>query len=166
MGLTLSQQTQLRKRAAKEAANTAPAALMDGLNQYELMLAKLQQDQLRLRQIQSIQSKCLLKAQLIGEYKPYIDGVLSAGRGAQDDVVTTIMLWRFDAGDWDAGLDVAAYVLKHGLKMANRFDRTSGCLIAEEVAENAIKAQKADNLYDVKLERAFERHQDRGLVAA
>mgnify|MGYP001117230537 CR=1 FL=1 len=57
MGLTLSQQNQLRKRAAKEAASAAPAALMEGLNQYELMLAKLQQDQLRLRQIQSIQSK-------------------------------------------------------------------------------------------------------------
>ncbi|CAB5722232.1 Phage small terminase subunit [Pseudomonas putida] len=164
MALTLSQQTQLRKRAAKEAASTAPAALMDGLNQYELMLAKLQQDQLRLRQIQSIQSKCLLKAQLIGEYKPYIDGVLSAGRGAQDDVVTTIMLWRFDAGDWDAGLDVAAYVLEHGLKMANRFDRTSGCLIAEEVAENALRAQKADKPFPIEvLQRTAELTKDQDM---
>lgn len=157
MGLTLSQQNQLRKRAAKDAAHTAPAALMDGLSSYELMLAKLQQDQLRLKQVQSFQHKALVKAELIGEYKPYIDGVLSAGRGAQDDVVTTIMLWRFDAGDWMRGLDIAAYVLKHGLKMANRFNRTAGCLIAEEVAETALKAQKASESFPIEvLQRAAD----------
>ena len=149
MSLTLAQRTQLRKRAALEAASTAPAALMDGLSNYELMLAKLQQDQLRLQQVQSTQHKALVKAELLGEYKPYIDGVLSAGRGAQDDVVTTVMLWRFDAGDWAAGLDVAGYVLQHGLKMPNRFNRSTGCLVAEEVAEAALKAQKAGESFPI-----------------
>ncbi|WP_065759681.1 phage terminase small subunit [Pseudomonas defluvii] len=149
MSLTLAQRTQLRKRAAQEAALTAPTALMDGLSNYELMLAKLQQDQLRLQQVQSTQHKALVKAELLGEYKPYIDGVLSAGRGAQDDVVTTVMLWRFDAGDWTGGLDVAVYVLQHGLKMPNRFNRTTGCLVAEEVAEAALKAQKAGESFPI-----------------
>lgn len=149
MSLTLAQRTQLRKRAAQEAALSAPAALMDGLSNYELMLAKLQQDQLRLQQVQSTQHKALVKAELLGEYKPYIDGVLSAGRGAQDDVVTTVMLWRFDAGDWAGGLDVAGYVLQHGLKMPNRFNRTTGCLVAEEVAEAALKSQKAGESFPI-----------------
>lgn len=149
MTLTLAQRTQLRKRAAQEAALTAPAALMDGLSTYELMLAKLQQDQLRLQQVQSTQHKALVKAELLGEYKPYIDGVLSDGRGAQDDVVTTVMLWRFDAGAWADGLDVAAYVLRHGLKMPNRFNRTTGCLVAEEVAEAALKSQKAGESFPI-----------------
>jgi hypothetical protein len=80
MALTLAQRTQLRKRAAQEAARTAPAALMDGLTSYELMLAKLQQDQLRLKQVQSQRDKAKLKAELLPDYVPYVDGVLSAAK--------------------------------------------------------------------------------------
>lgn len=142
MALTLAQQTQLRKRAAKEAAAVAPAAMMEGATTYEVMLAKLQQDQFRLKQVQSGEAKGQLKAELLPEYVPYINGVLEAGQGAQDDVVVTVMVWRFDAGDFDGGLDVAAYVLQHNLKMPDRFNRTTGCVVAEEVATAALKAQK------------------------
>nr|WP_239691087.1 phage terminase small subunit [Pseudomonas sp. NFPP07] len=56
------------------------------------MLAKLQQDQFRLKQVQSTQRKAVVKATMLGEYVPYIEGVLSAGQGAQDDVLGTIMV--------------------------------------------------------------------------
>jgi len=138
MALTLAQRTQLRKRAAQEAARTAPAALMDGLTSYELMLAKLQQDQLRLKQVQSQQNKAKVKAELLPDYVPYVDGILAAGQGAQDDVLVTIMVWRFDAGDYAGGLDIAEYVISHNLQTPNRFNRTTGCLVAEEVAEAAL----------------------------
>ena len=111
MALTLAQRNQLRKRAAREAAATAPAALMDGATGYEVMLAKLQQDQFRLKQVQSQEGKAKLKTEMLPEYVPYVDGVLSAGQGAQDDVITTIMVWRFDASDFAGGLQVAEYVL-------------------------------------------------------
>lgn len=147
MALTLAQRTQLRKRAAQEAARTAPAALMDGLTSYELMLAKLQQDQLRLKQVQSQWDKAKLKAELLPDYVPYVDGVLSGGQGAQDDVLVTVMVWRFDAGDYVGGLDIAEYVLRHNLQTPNRFNRTTGCLVAEEVAEAALTAQKASSVF-------------------
>ncbi|MFU5016787.1 phage terminase small subunit, partial [Pseudomonas aeruginosa] len=67
----------MRKRAAQEAAATAPAELMDGLTSYELMLAKLQQDQLRLKQVQSQQNKAKVKAELLPDYAPYVEGVLA-----------------------------------------------------------------------------------------
>ena len=143
MTLTLAQRTQLRKRAAQEAARTAPAALMDGLTSYELMLAKLQQDQQRLKQVQSQRDKGKVKATLLPEYVPYVDGILAAGQGAQDDVLVTIMVWRFDAGDYSGGLDIAEYAIRHNLQTPNRFNRTTGCLVAEEVAEAALTAQKA-----------------------
>ena len=147
MSLTLAQRTQLRKRTAQEAAAVAPAALMDGATGYEVMLAKLQQDQFRLKQVQSREGKAKLKAEMLPEYVPYVDGVLSAGQGAQDDVLTTLMVWRFDAGDFTGGLQVAEYVLKHGLLMPDRFNRTTGCLVAEEVATAALKAQKAGGTF-------------------
>ena len=51
--LTLAQRTQLRKRAAREAAEASPHGSMEGATRYELQLAKLLQDRLRLKQIQS-----------------------------------------------------------------------------------------------------------------
>lgn len=147
MSLTLAQRTQLRKIAAQEAAAVAPAALMDGATGYEVMLAALQQDQFRLKQVQSQEGKAKLKTEMLPAYVPYVDGVLSAGQGAQDDVLTTLMVWRFDAGDFTGGLQVAEYVLKHGLLMPDRFNRTTGCLVAEEVATAALKAQKAGGTF-------------------
>ncbi len=143
MALSPAKRHFLKTTAALEAAAAAPAAFMDGATGYEMMLAKLQQDQFRLKQIQSGEAKGKFKAELLPEYVPYIDGVLQAGQGAQDDVVVTVMVWRFDAGDFEGGLDVAGYVLQHDLKMPDRFNRTTGCVVAEEVATAALKAQKA-----------------------
>lgn len=148
---SLAQRTQLRKRAEAESARTAPPALMDGLTTYELMLAKLQQDQLRLKQVQSNQNKALLKAELLPEYADYVAGVLAGGKGAQDDVFVTVMLWRFDAGDFAGGLEAAAYVLQHDLKMPERFNRTTGCVVAEEIAEAALRALKAGSDFDLEV---------------
>jgi hypothetical protein len=151
MALTLAQRNQLRKRAAQEAAAAAPAALMEGATGYEVMLAKLQQDQFRLKQVQSQEGKAKLKAEMLPDYVPYVDGVLAAGQGAQDDVLTTLMVWRFDAGDFAGGLQVAGYVLRHKLPMPDRFNRTTGCLVAEEVATAALKAQKAGGSFSLQI---------------
>jgi hypothetical protein len=151
MSLTLAQRNQLRKRAALEAAAVAPAAMMEGATGYEVTLAKLQQDQFRLKQVQSQEGKAKLKIEMLPDYVPYVDGVLSAGQGAQDDVITTLMVWRFDAGDFAGGLQVAEYVLKHGLMMPDRFNRTTGCLVAEEVATAALKAQKAGGTFPLEI---------------
>ena len=163
MALTLAQRNQRRKRAAQEAAATAPAASMAGATSYELQLAELHQHRHRLKQIQSTEGKIELKRLLVPEYAPYIDGVLSAGIGAQDEVLATLMIWRFDIGDWFGALAIARYVLAHGLLMPDRFARTTGTLIAEEIAEAALKALKIDQPFELAvLEQAEEltREQD------
>ncbi|MDN5515497.1 MAG: phage terminase small subunit [Pseudomonas sp.] len=149
MGLSLAQRTQQRKRAAAAAAATPQNQPMAGSGAYELQMAQLHQHYQQLKGIQSTQAKEELKAKLLPDYAPYIGGVLASGQGAQDEVVTTIMLWRFDAGDYQGGLEVAAYVLEHGLTMPDRFARTTGCLVAEEVAEAALKAIKAGSTFDI-----------------
>ena len=152
-----------RITAAEAAASASPQQGMAGANAYELQLAQLAQDRLRLKQIQSGEGKARLKQQLLPAYVPYVEGVLAAGRGAQDEVLTTVMVWRIDAGDYAGALDIAAYVLEHNLVMPDRFARTTGCLIAEEIAEAALKAQRAGKLFDAQiLARAGEltREQD------
>lgn len=128
---------------------------MTGATAYEQHMAQLQQDRLRLKQIQSDQGKADLKRQLLPAYASYIAGVIEGGNGAADEVVTTMMLWCIDVGDYDAALFVADYVLKHGMAMPDRFARTTGCLVAEEIAEAALKAQRVGETFDAGiLERA------------
>ena len=137
--------------AIAAAAVAGPAMTMEGSTVYELHLAKLQQDYLRLKQVQSIEGKAELKRQLLPEYIPYVQGVLAEGKGAQDQVLTTLMVWRMDAGDFAGALDIAEYVINHALLMADRFERTTGTIVAEEIAEVALKAQKAGGTFDLDL---------------
>ena len=133
------------------AAVAGPAMTMEGASIYELHLAKLQQDYLRLKQVQSIEGKAELKRQLLPEYVPYVAGVLAEGKGAQDQVLTTLMVWRMDAGDFSGALDIAQYVINHSLLMADRFERTTGTIVAEEISEMALKTQKAGGSFDLDL---------------
>ncbi|NNA66205.1 phage terminase small subunit [Pseudomonas gessardii] len=151
MALSIAQAHQRRARAAMEAARTAPRQSMAGATAYEHQLNQLLQDRLRLKAIQSTAAKEALKPQLLPQYTPYVEGVLAGGNGAQDDVITTIMVWRIDAGDYSGALDIADYVLKHKLIMPDRFERTTGCLVAEEIATAALKAQKVNGRFDLSI---------------
>ncbi|NWD44435.1 terminase endonuclease subunit [Pseudomonas yamanorum] len=137
--------------AVAAAAVAGPAMTMEGASVYELHLAKLQQDYLRLKQVQSTEGKAELKRQLLPEYVPYVEGVLAEGKGAQDQVLTTLMVWRMDAADFAGALDIAEYVIYHALLMPDRFERTTGTIVAEEIAEVALKAQKAGGTFDLDL---------------
>lgn len=157
MVLSLAQSHQRRVRAAMEAAKTSPQQNMAGATAYEHQLNQLLQDRLRLKQVQSNQGKAELKRQLLPDYIPYVQGVLASGKGAQDEVMTTVMIWRIDAGDFIGALDIADYVLEHQLLMPDRFERTTGCLVAEEIATAALKAQKTGETFDRGvLERTLE----------
>ena len=137
-----------RTLAAQEAASKAPHELMDGATAYEQHMAQLQSDRLRLKQVQSAQAKAELKRDMLPAYGNYVAGVIEAGNGTPDEVLTTTMLWCIDVGAFHESLTVAEYVLRHGLAMPDRFERTTGCLVAEEIAEAALKAQKVGERFD------------------
>jgi len=140
-----------RVLAALEAEKRAPGQLMDGASLYEQQLAELHGDRLRLKLIQSEEGKAELKRQLLPKYDPYLDGVLQSDRGAQDEIVTNAMVWHIDAGSYTRGLQLADYVLRHDLKLPDRFKRTLGCLVAEEIAEAAFKVQRGGELFDLSV---------------
>lgn len=112
---------------------------------YSLMLAKITQDRARLKQIQSVEQRIEIKRQLLPEYTAYVDGVLAGDTGADDQVVARLMVWFTDVGDVDAALAVGAYLIKHRLGTADSFKRTTGCLLAEELAELASAALANDD---------------------
>lgn len=111
-------------------------------NGYEQMLFRLAADKRTLKQVRSMERKAEIKRDLLANYAPYVAGVLDNGRGAQDAVLMTIMVWRLDAGDIPGALEIARYALRH--KLAMPFGtRTAPYLLAEEVAESALRKMAA-----------------------
>lgn len=132
-----------RKHFQRTSAASSQAAEATGprdANGYELMLMKLAQDKRRLHDIQSMEKKAEVKRELLPEYEPWVDGVLKGEQGVQDHVLMTVMVWRIDAGDYVGALEIARYAIKHKLSMPDQYKRTTACLIAEEMADMAIKA--------------------------
>lgn len=129
--------------SAAQAAADAGEAPMQG-EAFELMQAALFEDYRRLKATQSIERKIEIKREILPHYADYIAGVLEAGQGAQDDVLMRIMLWRIDAGDLGGAIAIARYALKHGLTPPDQFERGTAAIIAEEVAEQALKQLDAE----------------------
>lgn len=138
-----------RVSAELAAASAAPGESLAGASAYELMLAKLATDRRRLKAIQSIERKIDVKrAELLPEYVDYVAGALSGGRGAQDDVLTTVMIWRIDTGDFAGALDIARYALAHRMTLPDQYDRPLATAIAEEFAQAALTAFKLGDAFD------------------
>lgn len=124
---------------AAEAAGSDSEALYRA-SPYELMLLQLNDDKRRLKGIQSVERKIELKRVLLPNYAPYVDGALSAGKGAQDDILMTVMLWRLDSGDFSGALAIGRYALHYGLVMPDQYKRDVATVLAEEVALGVLSA--------------------------
>lgn len=124
--------------SAAQAAGDAGETPMQG-PAYELMQAALFEDYRRLKSTQSMERKAEIKREILPKYADYVDGVLEAGQGAQDDVLMRVMLWRIDAGDIAGAVTIARYALTHDLNPPDQFERSTAAIIAEEVADQGLK---------------------------
>lgn len=127
-----------QRRAAAKAAGAAQPSQPQAGEQYELHAAALYEARRTLKGIKSLEAKVARKRELLPEFDAYAEGVLNGGTGAQDDVLMTVMLWRFDIGDLEGGLAIAEYALRHGLATPDRYERDTATLVAEQVAEEAL----------------------------
>ncbi|WP_431026192.1 phage terminase small subunit [Halomonas sp. H5] len=130
--------------SAAQAAEASGDAPMQG-DAYQLMQAALFEDYRRLKSTQSMERKAEIKREILPKYADYVDGVLAAGRGAQDDVLMRVMLWRIDAGDIAGAVAIARYALQHGLTPPDQFERGTAAIIAEEVSDQALKLIEAQD---------------------
>lgn len=119
----------------------------------QMMLRQHQRD---LKRIQSFERKAQYKQKILPLYVPWVDEVLKGQSGVQDDVLMFVMLWRIDAGDYAGALDIAEYALKHRLKMPGQQTRSTGCAVAEEMADAASRHYALKNPLPLSLlERTF-----------
>lgn len=128
--------------AAQPADIAAQPRDQHAANAYELVLLKLAEDKRRLKEVKSMERKAEVKAQLLPEYLPWITGVLESEAGRQDDVLMTVFVWAIDIGNFDLALQIGAYAIEHKLVMPDQYKRDVPCVLAEEIADYAIKADE------------------------
>lgn len=154
--MSLARQHFQRMTAAAVAAATDPGAPVNA-NAYELQLIVLADAKRALKQVQSVERKAEVKRRVLPEFAPWVRGVLEAGRGGQDAVVMTVMVWLIDVGDFASALDIADYALRHGLTLPDDYKRDVATLVAEEIAEQSLAALGAGKPADLSsLQRAGE----------
>jgi hypothetical protein len=150
--------TRHRERMLAIAASEQAAAAGEGVaingpaaTEYEMIKARLGVDLRRLKEIQSIERKVELKRELAPAYGPWVRGVLEADTGADDVIVTHMMIWAIDCGEYQDGLELADYMLRHKLALPERFKSTTGTFIVESIADAAIAVLSAANVDEAKL---------------
>lgn len=143
-----NQSPALRHRARMLAERTAGAAAPQGVTTgtaYEMMLYKLADDRRRLKSIQSVERKIEIKATLLPDYAQWIDGVLAGGKGAQDDVFATLLVWHIDTGEYERALVMAAYALEHKFTLPDGYSRDIATLMLDEFAEGYLHGKLASD---------------------
>ncbi|MDF3821703.1 phage terminase small subunit [Leptospira sp. 96542] len=127
------------KQAA--AANAAAEANSGGAPQgtaYELMLAQLAEHRRVLKGIQSLERKIEAKRAFLPMYYAWISGALEADSPANDLVLTTVMVWLVDVGDYGGAWAIAKHALKHGLPLPDQYDRDLPTVLIDEFADAAL----------------------------
>lgn len=152
----------LARKAAIEAgaasAEGSAPPMADGTpvsDEYRKLLAAMHEDLRALSTIQSIEARIGKKQKMIDAYRPWCLGALEIEEGAtapQDEIVVQTMIWALDISDWGFALDLAEHCITHNLVPPERFNRTTACLVAEDIAERAIKTP--DSVPHDILERA------------
>lgn len=137
MRQTPTQRALARKQALATAA-AAPAGSEPQGSAYELMLLQLADHRRSLKSIQSVENKITAKRAFLPLYDAWVDGVLESGRGAQDQVITTVLIWHIDAGNYARAVQVAAYAVRHALAPPDQYERSLGTILIDEFAAAAL----------------------------
>lgn len=130
---------------ARRSAEEAPSGGVVTGNAYELMLMKLAEDRRRLKDIKSVERKIEVKRQLLPEYQEWIDGALAGGKGAQDDVLTTLLVWHIDVGDYDRALQIAEYAIAHKLTLPDQYSRDIATMLLDEFSGAYLNGKLAED---------------------
>lgn len=154
--MTPARAAQDRALARVAAAETAPAPAAEthsGTPQERATAQinlRLQHDLRRLRDIQSIEKKIEAKREMLPHYAAWVDGLVAAGTGLEEDVLPTVMIWRIDTGDFAGAMVLVEHVLAHNVPLPARYERSAPALIVEEIATAALKAQQAGESFPVQ----------------
>lgn len=153
MTMTPARRHRLKVLAEQQASANADdfGAYSSDATAYQLQLKELSNDNIVLKSIESTANKIQKKIELLPKHMPYIDGILQADQPVQDVIVTTMMVWCIDVGNFEKALEIGAFVLKHNIIMSDKFTRKPASILVEDIANAALDQLKADQDFDVSI---------------
>jgi hypothetical protein len=131
-------QRHLHAKLAAIASATAPAGGELQGTAYELAMAQLAEHRRSLKDIQSIERKIDAKRTFLPDYDTWVDAALEHGNGANDIVLTTVLVWNIDVGNFARALQIARYTVQHGLPMPDQYERSLGVVLIDEFSTAAL----------------------------
>ncbi|MDY0506241.1 phage terminase small subunit [Pasteurella multocida] len=134
---------------AAQQASAAEDEQLENYDEHEKMMFLLARHQKNLKEIQSTELKAEYKRSILQEFMPWIEGVLKAGNGKQDNVLMTWLVWAIDCAEYHLALQIADYALHQQLVLPEPFTRTLGTLLAEEFADAAKIARTANKPFEL-----------------
>lgn len=152
-GLTSGAATRAAANASRAAA--APTPDSPAGREYAQLRVQLHDNLRELGEIQSHEARQPKKAEFAKAFAPWIDGVLEAGASsaaAQDEILVTNMIWAIDYQDFAYALRLGEHAIRHKLDLPERYSRSVGCFLAEEIAEAALAgSDQVDHVQLVQL---------------
>lgn len=135
-------------------ASGSPATRASGVDHTLARIrAQMQSDLQRLHNIQSVQRKIEAKRNMLPAYQNFVSGLLDGaayGNAVQDEILAIVMVWHIDVGDYPRALTLAAHIIKNNLPMPQRYARTAATIVAEEIADAALRNLARGEGFDVE----------------
>jgi len=138
--LTPARRHQMRIEAAQAARAAGPGQPVEG-DAHKLLLAQLIEHRRTLKNIQSTERRIEAKRTMVGDFDSYVTGALEAGQGGEDIILTTMLVWNMDVGNWDRALEIASYCMAHKLTLPDQYNRTLPVLLIDEPATAAAQGK-------------------------
>lgn len=120
---------------ATAGANDNPAQAREA----NLMMVQLLDHKRSLKDIKSTEGKVLLKRQILPLYQDWVSGILAGDRPDPDEVTTTILVWRLDAGDYVGALAIAAWAIKHQISLPTHVKRDPATFVVDIITEDVLR---------------------------
>lgn len=95
-------------------------------------------DMQRIKQLQSIDARIALKADMLPHYHGWIDGILAVANPNQNDMLLHLMVWNIDVGDFELALQIGEYAILNGYVMPEPYSRSVASVLAEQISEGLL----------------------------
>lgn len=135
---------QLRDKKRAEIAGAA-AAKQKPTTERDLLNIQFVQDKRTLKSLRGIKLKTAKKRELYPTYAPYIQSVLAADQGGDDELLMHLFVWTIDIGEFLTAIQIAEYASKHKLSMPENYSRSVGEVLAEQAAQEYLAGIDIEN---------------------
>ena len=137
---------------ASTRAKNAPVA-----DQVQTVVEALGRDIARLKAVESVEAKIVLKRELLPQYTPIADGYLESGANYQNHLLFYCALWSLDVDDLEAAFKYFDNAVAQQQATPDNFNRDMPTIAAELIAEWAEREYKAERSASPYIDRVCER---------